>query len=521
MVTMDAENPVVALVESYEASQREIAGLRESLEEVRAMMDYEDRGWAKILGSWAAGDHLEGLDLEEVQEIARKIEPKVVGGSLPKRAVDLHSGFVFGRGYFIEGTAQPKGQGRPTGIRNFFTDTTNQESLFSDAAGEELQKARFIDGNVLAACNTKTKEVNRIPFKQIKGIKVDPEFPENIIAYLREWDTQDGSQNSVKKLWYYTARFSGKRQKSFTKNRETINVAENVTIVDLRANRQVGHVLGVPDALAGLLWSEAYGRIISYGETVQESLAKILFRVTNKTKQGVQSSGVKIGNFGGHGGTASMMEGQELSAVQTAGKGYDFSSARPVAAMAAAAWNVSNMDLLNDSSAAGSSYGSANALVGGNRNAMLLMQKQWAEFFKRIFDVMGFNRPKITFEPFESPDQYRSSQALKLNSTHLSDEEIRGKALDIMDIAGDPSELPDKVKVANDLAKASADSSAAQAAAPDQGQGNGTGGGGQGANDQRSDTLSSQENLRHEMSMETIVEKFQSLVERVEALSQA
>lgn len=507
------ENPAIALVEAYNTSQAEIATLRESLDEVRAMMAYDDRGWQNILGAWASGEHLEGLDLSEVQDIAAKVEPKVAGGSLPKRAVDLHGGFVWGRGCFIEGTEKPKGRGAPPAIRKFFTNRVNQESVFSDIAREELQKARFITGNVLAVCNTKTKTVNRIPFKQITGIKVDPDFPENIIAYQRTWDTQDGTANSKKTLWYYTSRFSGDRKQTIkAESGRNVPVAQDQTIVDLRVNRQVGHVLGIPDALAGLLWSETYGRIISYGETVQESLAKILFRVTSKSKATAQSVGVKLSNFSGHGGTASLLEGQELSAVSTAGKGYDYASGRPVAAMAAAAWNVSTADLLNDSSANGSSYGSAAALVPGNRNAMLLMQKEWADFYKTIFEVMGFDRPRITFEPFEAPDQYRAMQALKLGNDALSDEEYRRAALDILDIVGEASDIPEILKTRTANATA-----AVQQASPDQGVANGSGGGGQGANDQRNDTISQGEALRREMANEEFLNRFQALVERAEA----
>lgn len=490
-----------------EAENRE---LKESVAEVRAMMNYEDQGWL-LIGAHASGQHIEGLEIDEIHQIAEKIAPKVVAGSLPKRAVDLHSGWVWGRGCFIEGTEKPKGRGRVSESRNFFIRTQNQEAVFSDSAREELQKARFIDGNVLVAVNTSTKTVNRIPFNQIKSLRVDPEFPENVIAYLREWDSKDGTGQSIRKLWYCTKRYTGQRRTSFTANNETIPVAQNTTVVDLRANRQVGHVLGVPDGLAGILWSETYGRVLSYGETVQEGLARIIFRVTNKTAQGTKNTGVKISQFGGHGGTASMADGQDLTAVSTAGKGYDYASARPIAAMAAAAWNVSTMDLLNDSAASGSSYGSAQALVGGNRNTMLLMQREWGDFYKDIFDVAGLNRPSITFEPFEQADPYRAMQALVLGKDAFHDEEYRMKALDINDIQGDPTEIPESLEVAAATAKA-----AVQQSAPDQGVSNGAGGGG-GANDQRSDTISSQENLRHEMANEDFLARFEALVERAES----
>lgn len=503
-------DPVELIKNAFESQRSENAQLRESIEEVRAMMAYEDQGWLTL--GLAAGERLEGLELSEVQDIAKKIAPKVAGSSLPRRAVDLHSGFVWGRGCYIEGTEKPKGRGRPSAARNFYVRASNQQSVFSDSAREELQKARFIDGNVLVAVNASTGAVSRIPFNQITGLRLDPDFPENIWAYQRTWDTQDGSTNSTKVRWYYTKRFTGRRQTSITTSGKAVPVAPE-TIVDLRANRQVGHVLGIPDGLAGFLWSETYSRVLHYGETVQEGLAKIIFRVTNKTKQGTQSTGVKIANFGGHGGTASMADGQELNAVSTAGKGYDYASARPIAAMAAAAWNVSTMDLLNDSSAAGSSYGSAAALVGGNKNAMLLMQREWADFYKDIFEVANLGRPTVLFDPFEKEDPYRAMQALKLAQDGLHDEEYRMKLLDILDISADSTDIPESLKVA--LATAQ---SAVQTAAPDQGRSNGTGSGGSGANDQRSDTISSQENLRNEMALESIAERIENAVAKFEAL---
>lgn len=507
-------NPIGVLSEAFDRLSAENEGLKESIAAVRHMMSADDVGWT-LLGSWMNGDHLEGLDLDEVKEIADKLAPRVAGGSLPKRASDLHSGFTWGRGWFISGTEKPKGSGRPPATRLFFTNPNNQEALFSDVAREELQKERFISGNIIAAVDTSSKTVNRIPFKQIIGLKVDPDFPERVTAYLREWDTQDGTNKSVRRRWYVTRRFTGPVPKTMAWGDRRVEVVQDTVAVDLRANRQVGFVLGVPDGLAGLAWSEAYGRVMSYGESVQESLARVLYRVTNKTKQGTASTGVKIANFSGHGGTASMAEGQELTAISTAGRGYDFASARPLAAMAAAAWNVSTMDLLNDSSAAGSSYGSASALIPGNRNAMLLMQREWADFFKDIFEVAGFERPTIVFEPFEAPDKYRELQAITLGSVALSDEEYRMVVLDALDIVGEARDIPETLKNRGVDANASANAGAQQAA-PDQGVANGSGGGGQGANDLRSDTVSSSEALRREMALESLAERLENALARIE-----
>lgn len=477
--------------------------------DVRARLQYEDQGWG-LIGEWVSGDHLEGLDLEEVQMIAEKLAPRVASGSLFKRAVDIHAGWAFGRGMFIDGTEKPDGAGRPSALRQFFIKTTNQESIFSESAQAELQKGRFIEGNVLAAVNKKAKTVNRIPFNQITGVKVDPDYPENIVAYRRTWNTQDGTTDSVKSRWYYTKRFEGTRRTYFEdKDKKRTPVDPDITIVDLRASRQPGHVLGVPDGLAGMHWAEAYAETLRNGMVVVESLARILFRVTNKTKQGVQSTGVKIANSNVMGGTASMAEGQELTAVSTAGRSYAFSENRPIAAMAAAAWNVSLPDLLADVSASGSSYGSAQAIQPSLRNAMLLMQREWSSFFKDIFDVAGLGRPTIVFAPFEAPDKYRELQAITLGSVALTDEEYRMSVLAALDIVGDSSDIPEALKLRNEPQQ-----TAAQQASPDQGVSNSTGGGGQGANDQRSDGIG--ESLRREMAMSEIVDRFEELVNRAE-----
>ena len=512
-------DPIATLSEQFSRIVAENAELREGMADVRAQLAYDDAGW-KLVGDWASGDHLEGLDLDEVKLISEKLAPRVAAGSLFRRAVDIHSGWTFGRGMFIDGTEKPRGSGRPSAIRSVFTKRANQESVFGTTAKTELQKARFIDGNVLAAVNTKTKVIDRIPFNQITSLRLDPDFPEKILMYKRTWDTKDGTTDSVKNRWYVTTRFDGKRPGYVEQeDGKRVPVDPDVTVVDLRASRQTGHVLGVPDGLPGIHWAEAYTDATRNGMIVVESLAKILFRVTNKTKQGAQSTAVKIANFGGMGGTASMAEGQELTAVSTAGKGYDFKSNQAIVSLAAAAWNVSVTDLLADVSASGASYGSAQALSPSLRNAMLIMQQEWADFYKDIFDVLGLGRPTIVFEPFEAPDKYRELQAITLGSVALQDEEYRMAVLDALDIVGNSDDIPDTLKNRGVDAKASANAGTQQAA-PDQGKSSGVGpGGGQGANDLRSDTLSSSEALRREMALESLAERIERAVGRFEELS--
>lgn len=484
--------------------------LREELADVRAMFRAEDRGWTLIAGL-SAGERLEGLDLDELQAISEAIRPHVVGDGLAKRGVDLHSGYVWSKGLNIAGVERKQGtRGAPTEAQKFFNNPVNQASLFSATAHEELQKGRYADGNILLVCDTSDKTVRRIPINQIRALKVNPEFPEEIWAYLRRWNPNDKPDSKEIERWYYTNRYSGRKQKSFTVNGHTTPVAENAVIVDRGFNRQIGYPLGIPDSVAAMPWIAAYEEIMQYGRVVNQSLAAILYKVISKTPAGARQAAVKISGMTGAGNTASMVEGQDVAAFQTAGKGYEFVTARPVGAMAAAALNVPNMELLADSSAAGSSYGAAQALTPSVKNAMRLMQSAWIEIIQEVFDVFSIRVERIWFDPMDDEDVYRKLQAITLGSVALSEEEHRGIVLDTLDIAGDPAKIPESLKF-----QTQAMDPAAQQAAPDQGSSNGTGGGGQGANDQRSDTI---EALRRQMADEDLIRRWESVADRLENL---
>jgi len=503
-------DPINQITEALSQVLSENDGLRESLSDVKMMLDAENRGWSSI-GAFLSGENLEGFDLDELQEVSQKLRTYTTGNALMRRGCQLHIGYVFSNGFFVEGTEAPT-KGRPSDLRNAFVNRVNQENIFSYAAQSELQRSRYTDGMVFLAAHRGKKEVRRIPLSEITGVKVDEDYGEDVIAYRRTW--KQHNENKTQSRWYMTDRFSGVKPKSYADGAgELVPVDQDVVIVDGRFNRAVGFVLGVPDAIAASVYVTAYDQILQYGRIVDESLSRILYKVVNKTKQGVQTTGVKIANSTVHGGTASMAEGQDLQALGGTRVNFNFSNARPVAAMAAAALDVSNIDLLADSSAAGSSYGAGNLLTVGVRNAMKQKQNEWTDIFHRVFHVLGLGRPRIFFEKMEDVEPYRAAQALTLLSPTLSDEEYRMKALDTLDIIGNATDIPESLKLRNISPNA-----ASQQAAPDQGQSNGTGGGGQGANDQRSDGIG--ENMRHEMAMEDQLTRMSEMLARFEELTE-
>lgn len=528
---MSAIDPVKQISEALTQITEENEELREGLADVRAALNYEDTGWQAIFG-FAGGDRTEGLDLAEVQSVSEKARTKVAAAALEKRAADLHAGYVFSNGVDFQGTIRdPSKTGAPPSLVKFYEDDINQENLFSEGAMRELQRARFTDGNVIVLCDTKTKQARRVPIKEISNVMTNPDFPDEIWAWQRTWDHHTASGESMTKVaWIYTNRFKGVKKKSIAQGNglPAVPVLENMLAVDLRANRQVGWVYGLPDALAGMLWTEAYGQVLRYGQIVNESLAKVVYKVVQKTKKGAQNAGVKLTTPSQPGGAAVVGEGQDIQLVNSSQRSFDFTAARPLAAMAASAWNVTNPDLLNDSSASGSSYGSLNALVLGNLNAMLGMQVEWTQFFQDVFVAFGHGRIVVEWAPIESPDPYREGQIVGLawNMGLVHPDEARPRIMEIAQIKDlHKGKAPEGVLLPNnkdsweradiDPKDGPATGTATSTASPDQGVSNGTGGAGSTINnDTRTDNL---ESLLRDMAQSEFLTEFRNLVERFEA----
>src|SRR5690606_40601394 len=66
-------------------------------------------------------------------------------------------------------------------------------------------------------------------------------------------------------------------------------------------------------------------------------------------KRAAQNAAVKLANMPGVGNAASMTGDADVQAISTAGRSYDFQAAKPIAAMAAAALNLPNVELLSRS----------------------------------------------------------------------------------------------------------------------------------------------------------------------------
>lgn len=517
-----ADNPLIAVAAQMESLAQENEDLRESLDQVKRSLDFEDRGW-KLIGGIAHGDHEEGLTLDEVKEISQTIRPYVIGASLVQRASNLRRGYVWSKGMHVDVPARDSSaRGRIPRLNAFVSNQRNVDSLFSASAHSKLERAAFTDGNVIALCYTARDEVRTFPLTQVTDIRFNPDFPDEVWAVQRTWPGDKPSEVRVR--WYYTNKFIGRRQTSIESNGKRIAVESDVTAVFRSFNRQVGWPMGVPDSSAMLPWYEAYSEIMRYGRVVNEALAKMLYKVTAKTAKGASSAAAKIADTTVHGGTASMVDGMDLQAVSTAGKGYDFTAARPVAAMMAAAVDVPNIELLADSSAAGSSYGAAQSLTPSTINAMRFRQDEWVEFYTEIFRSFDIDVPGMWFDPIQDADPYREAQRAVIlwGTGTIHPDEMRPHVLDLLDLTSKHDSAPDGVLTPNNLDSAQRKdidtelpaSAGAQAASPDQGRGNGSGNTATN-NDMRSDTLTN--SLMLDQILEGRITELREILERLES----
>src|SRR5690606_30841172 len=122
----------------------------------------------------------------------------------------------------------------------------------------------------------------------IEGIKVNPDFPSEIWAYLRVWTPDTRKPQEQKAVWYYTKRYTGTKQQSFPDGAGGRIPVGNGVIVDKGFNKQVGWVLGIPDVAPAAPWIEAYNTLLQAGRTVVETLSTITFKVISPNKKAAQ-----------------------------------------------------------------------------------------------------------------------------------------------------------------------------------------------------------------------------------------
>lgn len=445
IVIAEAENAAKSAAKEVESLESFVESYSRN---ALAQIKFENQNWTRLIGGEI---ETEGLSLSEVKEHSEEIQKLIIHDATMRQGARLRTIYTWARGVKIENIPEPS-RGRAN-VRDKINSPVNQENVFGASAHEMLERCAFTDGNVFLLGNERTKELRQVPLGWVTDTLTHPQFASEIWAYRLEFTDYSGLKAETKVRWYYTDRYTGTRRKQKTVAGKTEYFDTDSTIFDLNFNRQVGHVWGVPDALAAVAWDRMYRNAVVDGSHVQRALAAILFKASATSKSGVADMGLKLSGSRGAGNTAVMTEGQDFQALSTSGRGYDFASALPIISLAAAAMGVSVVHLSANPGDAGGSYGAAASMDLPSRLTTEARQAIWQEFYVRLLKWMGAPDPHVSFESLlDGAEKLRLGQLAQLlwNSGLFTTEESKAKFLEAVGQFGfDPTQAPDGVMIPN------------------------------------------------------------------------
>lgn len=390
--------------------------LVEALGRVQMMVDAQ--GWHQSYEHSEDG----GLSLAYIKLASTQLRELVAGNAPVKQGSQTRNARVWGEGvdFHILVGKDDAPKPLPARVLEIMRKPANQRYLFDADARHELERAALTDGMVFCQWDGSSQTFMIVPLEQITADWRNPENPSEIWLYRRVWRrniTEPPSPENEVVEWVYADIFEGRRQPSIIYEGKREKVATHKTIVDKAFNRQTGWAYGVPDALPVIAWARLYNEFLVNGFVMSRALAQIAYKVIAPNNTARQTAATEVTLPGQGGATASMTQGNDLLPLSTAGKGYDFGSGRPLAAMIAASLEVGLSAILNDDQSGGESKELDRATI-----AMAAMRRQsWETFWQRIFRLLNVSQTvKATWHDIREEQIQRVLQSWALmNSTGL------------------------------------------------------------------------------------------------------
>jgi hypothetical protein len=115
--------------------------------------------------------------------VARQARRQTASNPVLKRGAMLRSSYVFGHGYKMS-SRNPL----PPRFMDIINDPINQKVFFSEGASKKNERALFTDGNFFVRYDRRNRRFSRVPLDEIAGWATDPDDPEIIRYYLREYE---------------------------------------------------------------------------------------------------------------------------------------------------------------------------------------------------------------------------------------------------------------------------------------------------------------------------------------------
>lgn len=465
--------------------------LQESLTQVQAMFEREDRGWGRNF-FMAEGEY--GLSVWDLRDWGDQIRNAMVGNPLIKRGLALRTAYIWQDGIkYREGTIPKEGRGRGTNVQGPIDQKSNQRNFFGTSARARREASLYADGFVAYLGNNNTHELRAIPVREISADYRDPDFQGDVWAYRRTWlHYEVGSRTGTEQHeWYFTDTFWDKWVPVINYGGVNEPVSKKHKIFTMNANPVDGFAYGSPDALAALIWSRIARDATMDGVTMTSALAAFAFKASVATKTSGDNASLKLATPASAGATAVLGAANDLVPMSSAGKSYDFEGLEPLVGLIASSLNVSVEALLSKSR----EVKELSTLDLATRLAMEARRAEHVEFDKRVLDWMGAPDAEVYFVTLDdSSETYREMQSvvLRWNTGLYSADEIKEQ---LEQLAGKSTfkAVPVGVLLPNNKASwerndidpngGPAGSAPPTTAAPDQGQSNKTGGQSSSGND--------------------------------------
>jgi hypothetical protein len=368
----------------------------------RATLEFDEKGWSPINQFQDSG-----MELQDVKLIARHARRQTASNPILKRGAMLRSSYVFGRGFKMSSRNRPL----PPRFQDVIDDPINQKVLFSETAAKKNERALFTDGNFFVRYDRRNRKFSRVPLDEIAGWATDPDDPEVIRYYLREYerrrpvtDPYNSYLAETVKVWYPLDYVDNPVSRI-----NDIPVDRNFVIIDAKSNEETGALWGLPDCLPALPWSWAYSEYLKDGSKMLKALSGIAWQVKTKSAKGGSNISSKLINNREVAATAVTGADIELNAMPR-NNSVDLDTGRPIAAMAATAMEVSVDALLSGPGAEGG--GGSQVLDQSTLNAAYARQGNWEDFYLRILRVIGVPDPSVTFNNIIVDPAYRTVQSL-------------------------------------------------------------------------------------------------------------
>lgn len=418
-------------------------------------LEFEDRWWTPIFGAFAQNHgNPNFVQLDNVQKVSHKITELCETNALLKAGADLKTNHVFGAGYSFDFPEQPKAKSDKTGRsllpakQAILDDPVNQELLLSELALKSANKAVYKSGNFYIGWDKAKRQFFRVYLSQIVTWISDDADISRVKYFLRKYTVQDDLGSATIKEVYewiptdsWDAEAGGQHQKSIAIQGKRHPVKADSIIIPFHPNIGEQQVFALPDAFAAVPWAIGYSDYLKNGAKLLDALSAIAFHVKAKT----QATGAKIGakvERGQVGGTLIGGSDTEIQQVPRA-NAVDLNTGRPLLSQAASALGVSTGSLATNVLEGG--YASTAAVTAIEKQSALARQGDFEAFMHRVFRAIGLPDGRINFNRIDADPIHRTMQSagLAFELGGINQQEFRTLALELLDIEGDPTVLPE------------------------------------------------------------------------------